>query len=353
MSEKWVYKGERVNVVSYYKYLGVLFSCRLNWSSATKILAQQGKKSFMSLRRRTRLLGNLSYEHFFKIFDTMIVPILTYGAEIWGYQTYETIERVQYLACRMFLSVHQNSPNCAVLGECGRFKLLVVTAKKCVKYWVKLLKMPRSRYASKCYAMLYHIDSSQTRTSPNWVTHVKDILLSCNMHDAWDAQTVSNVKCFLEVFVTRLKYRLYLDWHGDISTMDKLDSYRNFKIRLEPERYLFSVNIPNHRFMLSRFRCSSHCLRIETDRKNNMDRNERICLLCNFSEIEDEYHFLLVCPFFNVFRKKYISRYYFSPPSYQKFVDLLQSVDGTELQSLAAFLYHSLKLRYEIYKNLV
>ena len=170
------------------------------------------------------------------------------------------------------------------------------------------------------------------------------------MQMVWNAQGVTNLNDFLTCFTPGLKQRLYLDWKGDVSVMDKLDSYRNFKVTLEPERYLFVVSIPHHRSQLSRFRCSSHCLRIETDRKNNIDRNERICPLCSLGEVEDEYHFLLKCPFFDNFRVKFIPLYYFTPPSFQKFIDLLLSKNDHVLKSVAAYLHHSFKLRYEIYK---
>lgn len=199
--------------------------------------------------------------------------------------------------------------------------------------------------------MLYYLDSSGSRSKITWAGHIKNLLFSCNLHEFWDAQIIPDVKAFIKLFVTRFKERLYLDWFGEISTLDKLDSYRSYKTDLQQEHYLFVINITSHRIALSRFRCSSHCLKIETDRKNEIDRNERLCDLCDLGVVENEYHFLLVCPFFKTLRNTYIPQFYTSSPSHEKFISLMKSHSKDTLQRLAAYLFHALKLRFEIYRS--
>ena len=43
--------------------------------------------------------------------------------------------------------------------------------------------------------------------------------------------------------------------------------------------------------ILCKFRCSSHCLKIEKSRYLDIERCRRICDLCNLYTLEDEYHF--------------------------------------------------------------
>jgi hypothetical protein len=47
---------------------------------------------------------------------------------------------------------------------------------------------------------------------------------------------------------------------------------------------------------------SSHKLEVEQGRYYNVAKNKKICKMCSKSEIEDEFNFLLVCPWYN-FRK--------------------------------------------------
>ena len=54
-------------------------------------------------------------------------------------------------------------------------------------------------------------------------------------------------------------------------------------------------------YSLARFRCSAHILAIEKLRYRNQERNNRICQKCNLNMIENEYHFLMICPFYLYF----------------------------------------------------
>ena len=53
-------------------------------------------------------------------------------------------------------------------------------------------------------------------------------------------------------------------------------------------------------------RTSSYSLRIQTGRfdPSRISRNELVCLICISSDIEDEFHFILKCPFYHSLRKK-------------------------------------------------
>ena len=67
---------------------------------------------------------------------------------------------------------------------------------------------------------------------------------------------------------------------------------------------------PKARHILATFRCSAHNLMIEQGRFINVERSYRICQFCNMNCIEDEYHFLLVCPVYRDLRQKYLRKYY-------------------------------------------
>ena len=55
------------------------------------------------------------------------------------------------------------------------------------------------------------------------------------------------------------------------------------------------------RKLLSKFRLSSHDLEIETGRYGNesIPSEQRIFKICDLSLVEDEFHFLMICPKFS------------------------------------------------------
>ena len=90
-SERWILNGEYIEVVSYYKYLGLLISSRNVWGKAVATLADQANKALSSLHIASKKIGGFSFKTHFMLFDRVVLPILLYGSEIWGFQYYEKL----------------------------------------------------------------------------------------------------------------------------------------------------------------------------------------------------------------------------------------------------------------------
>ena len=77
------------------------------------------------------------------------------------------------------------------------------------------------------------------------------------------------------------------------------------------ENYLKSVKLFKFRKALSKLRLSNHRLRIETGRFINEPLEHRLCIFCDQNNIENEEHFLVLCPAYNNIRQRLLSS--FSP----------------------------------------
>ena len=102
MKEKWFLDGKKLDVVNSYKYLGLVFSTKRSFNLAVEDMATRAKKSTLEILRTTKKIGCNSPDIFFRLFDTQVLPVLTYAAEIWGFKRYEQLERVQLFACCKF-----------------------------------------------------------------------------------------------------------------------------------------------------------------------------------------------------------------------------------------------------------
>ena len=89
-------------------------------------------------------LGHPNPEVAFKIFAGRIVPIVSYGAELWGSEPHHQIEQVHIGFCKSISGLGQSAHSSAVVGECGRLPLYNQYEKRYVKYWFKLLKSPEN-----------------------------------------------------------------------------------------------------------------------------------------------------------------------------------------------------------------
>ena len=96
----------------------------------------------------------MTRQSFLKIFDIKIQPILMYASEICGTVRLDGIEKVHMMACKCFLGVPLRTPNKMVCGELGRYPLFVNTELRCLKYWLRVLKMDVVRIRKQAYKMI-------------------------------------------------------------------------------------------------------------------------------------------------------------------------------------------------------
>ena len=79
-------------------------------------------------------------------------------------------------------------------------------------------------------------------------------------------------------------------------------------------------------------------LPVETGRWQNVDRQNRICRLCDNRDLGDEYHYIMSCPFFSNTRKEHIKNKYFVRPNTLKFNELMNSKKLSDLNNLCKFI---------------
>ena len=78
-----------IESVKEYKYLGILFSRSGSFCKAKK----QVQKAMYGVIRKIRQF-NLPLECQLDLFDKIVVPVLLYGCEIWGFESLDIIERI-------------------------------------------------------------------------------------------------------------------------------------------------------------------------------------------------------------------------------------------------------------------
>ena len=121
--------------------LDFIFTTKLSYREGTSAFVAKGKKAVFQLCKALTRLKDMTRQTFFKIFDIKIQPILMYASEIWGTVRLDGIEKVHMMACKRFLGVTLRTPNKIVYGELGRYPLFVNSTLRCLKYWLRVLKI--------------------------------------------------------------------------------------------------------------------------------------------------------------------------------------------------------------------
>lgn len=285
---------------------------------------------------------------FFKLFDSKIAPIMLYGSELWALKQVKCLETLHLYACKRFLNVKPKACNDSILGDLGRFPMYIYAFRRCMKYWLRVLSMPGHRYVKLCYDMLVYYD---TIGHKNWVSDVKLNLYSNGFGYIWESQDNFDHKLFILEYEQRLKDQYIQCWRQRCQENSKLNYmyYINFKHVYTAENYVKMVDVSKFRRCLANFRCCAHNLMVEEGRYIGLFREQRTCPYCETC-VEDEYHFMLVCPLYSHIRSKYLSSAARNVSVFL-FHDLMSSENVNIVRNVAMYIFYAM-LERDNYLNI-
>jgi hypothetical protein len=344
MQEVWFWGENIIDHCDTYKYLGIAFT-RYGISHASiNMLNDQAKKSLVSLWSGMNAIGKFPPAAALRIFHTSIVPILNYASEVWGYMAGLSMQITLNRFCKNILGVKLSTSNAAVAGELGQYPLIIQRKINMLKYWMKMLNGPRNRLRFTMYSYLRdNIDKDLPVQCKNWALEVRNILIEIGREYVWDDNSQ-----ITDDFISSAKQTLIdlhiAEWLVELQSSSKYISYVEYKTIFAHEPYLVNIKSYQHRRALSCLRLSSHKLEIEVGRYNPpKPRDRRHCRVCDTGDIEDEFHFILVCPKYVTLRRKLIPRYFWHRPNMGKFIDLMTR-DDLNIK-LARYIHESLAIR--------
>ena len=270
---------------------------------------------------------DLSIDTMLVLFDKMIVPILSYGCEIWCYEECLIIERLHLKFCKYILRVKQSTPSAMIYGELGRYPLVIKFKLLILGYWYDLANCEANKLSKVCYQVLLTLYKEETMISP-WIQYVRNILIECGLQYVWTNQAIGISKEWLKIVARRTLQDIYIGkWHADMESSSKCFLYKHFKTDFVFEKYLLHSPFQLRRYLIN-FRLSNHKLPVETGRYINLERNEHLCIFCDMNTLGDEYHYIMECSNAEIakVRKTVIPRYFRNHINMIKFAYLMNQM---------------------------
>ena len=143
--------GLPLEVVDSYQYLGIKFKPSGSFTFAVGELFDKASRAWFAISNVLYQHKKLAVKKALQLFDSLIRPIILYAAEFWlpfiipkkGFENVDSLlkfwvnfqpEIFNQKLCRMLLVVHKKCSRIAVLGELGRYPVLVPALKLCLKY---------------------------------------------------------------------------------------------------------------------------------------------------------------------------------------------------------------------------
>ena len=238
----------------------------------------------------------------------MVVPILTYGCEVWA--PYVLKHNIDFLlrninskmenfhtrVCKNILGVKRNTSNIACRAELGRYPIGIHIVCNTYRYYLRIQGMDDSSLLGQAVMAQKTLLFSNNKNLFSFMNHI-----STNM----DFQIPRKQQCIglnkykISKYSQTLKLQLtkrYAHIQSEmIGKSGKLDILHIVKKNVNFEKYLTYVKIVEHRKAISKLRTSSHDLPVEKQRLLKIPCYKRLCNLCTSSVVGDEFHVLFEC----------------------------------------------------------
>ena len=359
-SKNFTYGQISISSVREYTYLGITFTLTGSLKLAQVKLKQKAIRSYFSLKSMIDL-QSIKKTVIFKLFDALVLPIASYGCQIWLPQTKFTtafysrnkfpnlkeiaedqIEKVHLSFLKWTIGVGKRTSNAGVWGDTGRYPLAIEASPQVFNYVRRLESME----ISGSEALVRHAFTEQKKMGLSWysgITSMNQFLAETNERQQ---------SPFQKRDVLRSCFRT--QWDEERQLNRKLGFYNSIKSSFGCEKYL-SLYLPYKQSKrLAQIRTSSHRLNIETGRHGHFRRNNilnRICPTCSTKE-KNTLEYMAELPFFDpiIEDEVHVPR---TCPLYQDSRDRLSSEAKTNLFEGMDLIFTQPKLLKEIAKFLV
>ena len=352
-----------VESVCSYKYLGLLLNVKGNLEVARKDLLDRGLKAMFKLTSLFKVFKP-SYLTSVHLFDSVVKPVLLYGADICGFKPirkmYSAMKNSLFEKChlkflRFVLGVNKRAPNIGVYGDTGRLPLSLSANTQFLKNWYRINDVCTKNKSG----LLADTLKENIKMNGTWYKSLKCLLKFIN--ESPESALTRSTSFITKKTVQFCASEFKLGWRNELNNDvrannggNKLRTYRKFKNIFYTEPYLTDCVRNIQRFNIARLRLSSHKLQIEVGRysggSNRVAPEDRLCCKCNLNVCEDELHFFMKCDLYNNTRNAFIlneeiSNIVTNNSSQEAFNMLMSSSDKNVINTVGKFVTDCFSLR--------
>jgi hypothetical protein len=324
------FNGKLIPYAPHFSYLGMLFDGRKNLKEAWKRNTEKGSQASHLVTRRMNTLEMFNPHLRSQTFNTMALPLLTYGAPVWGPQALlptssiyagKTLDKIQTDFHKRSLGLGPTVPHAALKLELDYIEPSSRILEQILRFRNKILERPTSDLVRLALTENISMANQKPRPTPCWSFHLHKILRR-------DAPSLPSSLSFPlshidpnlalqereeRIIAALNSAALHLGLlHPNIPIHSLPDDARKgFKVLklmkwckpLHPNpdpktrlraSFQYNLHAKHEIFAVARLRLSNLPLRSECGRLTNLPRSQRTCTLCNTHSVEDEYH-LLTC----------------------------------------------------------
>ena len=372
-SYQFNYGARAIPSTKSYTYLGIMFTLSGSLRQTQQILRQKGLRAYFGMKKYINT-KNVSKSATFKLFDSLVLPVATYGSQIWlpmtkicnvilepksshtqmTYITSDPIEKLHLSFLKWTLGVPKQTSNAAVYGDTGRKPTTLCVLKQFVNFFNRLSLLDKEDSNS----IARHAFAEQQRLKLPWYSAALALTRQLDPRKAYSEEHKN--KILPNALLCEINAQKWFTeaWKNDCRRNKKLKFYCSIKENLGIEPYLTQCSYKTAK-AIARLRMSSHGLNIETGRygvKQN-SKHYRCCPTCTDPDamelimalpgehnpiVEDELHILKDCSLYGEIRRS------LDPATLENIAseNLKPLFNEVNIKKLANYVNHIFKMRF-------
>ena len=237
----------------------------------------------------------MAYGTYTKLYDSCVCPITDYSSGVWGYGNFSDSDTLQNKAQRIFLGVHKFAPILVLEGDMGWLSPRYRRWMEMIRLWNRMLLLPDNRLTKIVFNYDYE---NSTHGVNNWCSKLISIFTELDQTEKYLNKESIDLLTVRKLLLSKQETQ----WKESLPHKPKLRFYTLFKEDLAVENFARYNLTSSERSLTAQFRMGILPLEVETRRFHGVKLENRVCKLCTTGLIEDEFHFLFVCPLYDDIR---------------------------------------------------
>ena len=329
--------AHNIEVVYDYVYLGTKFNHNGRFYVAMAKQKFKADKAKYSLLAKAREI-NMTVDTFVDLLEKLVVPVLLYGSEIWGYEKSDSLQIMLNHTMRRFLRLHKRTSTCMLTGELGLKEVNEYIENRMLNFWYKIATGDENKISTILYKWIVALYKENIYKSP-WLDKIKTSLDHMGESIFFDnVDIIPGPTWFKNKIKLRLSDIYNQKWSSEVANNSACLSYRQMTQKKTLQKYF---KLPRqYIYAICKFKCANSKIPAITGRYTNTPIEDRTCTVCDSKLIGNEFHYLFQCSKFNAERIKYIDKYYYQYPDENKMMYLFNESSKKQLLNLGKFIYN-------------
>jgi len=164
--------NQPVAVIETYRYLGLVVNEFMDITKTVQVLINAASRAYGSMLNKHFQIDGFTYDTYVKLYNALVIPVLTYGSSIWGNSNYQKCETLQHRVMRTFLGSNKATPIPALYADLGWTPISIITKLETVRYWHKLCILPDDRLTKQVFNSDFKLNSGKRGS---WCYNIKSI----------------------------------------------------------------------------------------------------------------------------------------------------------------------------------